>query len=231
MTKPLIHYQNVSICQEHKLVLQQVNLSLYKGQMVYLVGEVGSGKSTLLQSMFCEIPIVKGDAAVLGYSLLSMGRKSESNLRKQLGIVYQDFKLLPDYTIYGNLRFVLEATGWKDSALIDQRINEVLSKVNLKESLLSFPSELSGGEQQRVAIARALLNNPSVLLVDEPTGNLDFLTGKSIFRLLQEVAKEGALVVMATHNLQFVHEYKGEVYQLKGGFVKDITEKVSTPNK
>lgn len=227
MTEPLIHYQNVSICQEQKLVLQQVNLSLYGGQMVYLVGEVGSGKSTLLQSMFCEIPIAKGDAAVLGYSLLSMSRKSESNLRKQLGIVYQDFKLLPDYTVYGNLRFVLEATGWKDNALIDQRINEVLTKVEQKESLLAFPSELSGGEQQRIAIARALLNNPSILLVDEPTGNLDFLTGKSIFQLLQEIAKEGALVVMATHNLHFVYENRGEVYQLRNGLVTNITDKVS----
>lgn len=226
MTKPLIKYQDVAIYQEEKLVLQRVNLSLVKGKMVYLVGEVGSGKSTLLQSMFCEIPIAKGDAAVLGYSLLSMNRRSESNLRRKLGVVYQDFKLLPDYTVYGNLRFVLEATGWKDNALIDQRINEVLDKVKLKEVSRAFPSELSGGEQQKIAIARALLNEPEVLLVDEPTGNLDFITSKEIFQLLQVIAKQGALVVMATHNLHFVYENKGEVYQLKDGTVQNITEKV-----
>lgn len=226
MTKPLIKYQDVAIYQEEKLVLQRVNLSLVKGKMVYLVGEVGSGKSTLLQSMFCEIPIAKGDAAVLGYSLLSMNRRSESDLRRKLGVVYQDFKLLPDYTVYGNLRFVLEATGWKDNALIDQRINEVLDKVKLKEVSRAFPSELSGGEQQKIAIARALLNEPEVLLVDEPTGNLDFITSKEIFQLLQVIAKQGALVVMATHNLHFVYENKGEVYQLKDGTVQNITEKV-----
>lgn len=226
MTKPLIKYQDVAIYQEEKLVLQRVNLSLVKGKMVYLVGEVGSGKSTLLQSMFCEIPIAKGDAAILGYSLLSMNRRSESNLRRKLGVVYQDFKLLPDYTVYGNLRFVLEATGWKDNALIDQRINEVLDKVKLKEVSRAFPSELSGGEQQKIAIARALLNEPEVLLVDEPTGNLDFITSKEIFQLLQVIAKQGALVVMATHNLHFVYENKGEVYQLKDGTVQNITEKV-----
>ena len=226
MTKPLIQYKDVAIHQEKKLVLQRVNLSLVKGEMVYLVGEVGSGKSTLLQSMFCEIPIATGDAAVLGYSLLSMSRKSESDLRRKLGIVYQDFKLLTDYTVYGNLRFVLEATGWKDNALIDQRINEVLDKVKLKQVLRAFPSELSGGEQQKIAIARALLNEPEVLLVDEPTGNLDFITSKEIFQLLQVIAKQGALVVMATHNLHFVYENKGEVYQLKDGTLQNITEKV-----
>lgn len=226
MNKPLIEYEEVTIYQDKALILQDVNLMLNQGQLVYLVGEVGSGKSTLLQTMFCETPINSGKASILGIDLNDISSKNQTSLRRKLGIVHQDFKLLSDQTVYGNLRLVLEATGWKDNTLIDDQIAEVLSRVGQAGSLEAFPDELSGGEQQRVALARALLNNPEVLLVDEPTGNLDFLTGKAIFKLLYDLALAGTLVIMATHNLQSVYDYNGTVYQIKNNTLHNITSKV-----
>lgn len=226
MDKPLIEYKQVDILQDDTLVLQDVNLTLNKGQLVYLVGEVGSGKSTLLQTMFSEIPINKGEARILDFNLKGIKSKEQLFLRRKLGLVHQDFKLLSDQTIYSNLRFVLEATGWKDEQSIDEQIEQVLTVVDQVESLNSFPNELSGGQQQCIALARALLNRPSILLVDEPTGNLDFLTGKTIFRLLSDLTLSGTLVIMATHNLQSVYDYKGTVYQIKNKTLQDITSKV-----
>ena len=226
MNKPIIEYKGVDIFQDDTLVLQDVNLALNKGELVYLVGEVGSGKSTLLQTMFSELPISKGEARILDFNLCEIKSKDRLSLRRKLGIVHQDFKLFSDQTVYSNLRLVLECTGLKDKLLIDSQINNVLAQVNQTDSLESFPDELSGGQQQRVALARALLNNPSIILVDEPTGNLDFLTGKTIFKLLSDLASGGTLVIMATHNLQSVYDYEGTVYQIKNQTLQNITSKV-----
>ncbi|EGJ71213.1 Fe(3+)-transporting ATPase [Bacteroides coprosuis DSM 18011] len=226
MEKPLVDYKNVEIRQGNRVILQNVNLSLNSGDLVYLVGEVGSGKSTFLQTLYQEIPIQSGIAEILGYRLNQLREKDLPKLRQKLGIVFQDFKLLPDRTIHANLSFVLEVTGWQKWAAINQRIDEVLEIVDMKGSEDKYPYELSGGEQQRIAIARAILNRPAILLVDEPTGNLDFITGKSIFTLLQHMAKEGTLVIMATHNLYLVREFPGKVFQIKSQTLQNITEKI-----
>ena len=226
MNKTLVVSTDVEICQEKSIILQDVNFSFEAGELIYLVGRVGSGKSTLLQTLYHEIPISKGNADILGFSLDKMRMKDEPDLRKKLGIVFQDFKLLTDRSVHANLSFVLQAVGWKDWTAINERIEEVLKIVEMEGKADQFPKELSGGEQQRIAIARALLNSPSILLVDEPTGNLDFITGKYIFKLLQQIAKEGTLVIMATHNLHFVREFQGVVFQIKDKTLQNITAKV-----
>ena len=196
----IIDYKNVEVLRKELLVLKNVNFQLEEGQFVYLIGRVGSGKSSLMKTMYAEVPIEMGEARIFDYDLSAIRRKDVPMLRRQIGVVFQDFQLLSDRSVYDNLLFVLKATGWKNKTDIDERINEVLSEVGMEHKSYKMPHELSGGEQQRIAIARALLNRPKLILADEPTGNLDQETGHQIMSLLHRICAEGTAVIMATHN-------------------------------
>ncbi len=218
----LIDYKNVDIYRKELLVLKNVNFSLEEGEFTYLIGRVGSGKSSLMKTMYAEIPIDNGEATIFDYDLNKIKRKDVPMLRRQIGIVFQDFQLLSDRSVYDNLLFVLKATGWKNKAEIDERINEVLKEVGMSNKSYKMPHELSGGEQQRIAIARALLNKPKLILADEPTGNLDNNTGHQIMTLLHKISSEGTAVIMATHNLQLTKEFPARVMQCEDKKVAEI---------
>lgn len=209
----IVDYSDVELLRNELVVLKHVNFSLEAGEFVYLIGKVGSGKSTLLKSMYAEIPVQGGSARVLDFDLNAIRRADIPMLRRQIGIVFQDFQLLTDRNVYQNLRFVLEATGWRNADEKEERIDTVLKRVGMANKSYKMPHELSGGEQQRIVIARALLNNHRLILADEPTGNLDPATGDSIVRTLREIAETGTAVVMATHNLQLVEQYPARVMQ------------------
>jgi cell division transport system ATP-binding protein len=219
----LIKYQDVEIDQEGQPVLEHINLELHKGEFVFLIGKVGTGKTSLLKTMYSELEIASGEAEVLGNNMQTIKRKNIPQLRKRLGIIFQDFQLLTDRTVNDNLAFVLKATGWKDKTEIESRITEVLQWVGMEKKGNKMPSELSGGEQQRVVIARAVLNSPDIILADEPTGNLDAETGVAIVRLLHNFSDKGTLVIMSTHNLHIVRKFDGKVYQLEENILKDVT--------
>ena len=219
----LIRYTDVEIHQQELCVLNDVNLELHKGEFVYLVGKVGSGKTSLLKTFYGELDIASGEAEVLGYDMLHIKRKHIPQLRRKLGIVFQDFQLLTDRTVYDNLEFVLRATGWKSKGEIKDKIEEVLNLVGMSNKGYKLPNELSGGEQQRIVIARAVLNSPEIILADEPTGNLDSETGHAIAELLHGISEAGALVVMTTHNLQLLREFPGKVYRCADHLMTDIT--------
>lgn len=207
----IVNYKNVEILRKEHIVLKNVDFELNQGEFIYLLGKVGSGKSSLLKSMYAEIPITQGEATVLDYDLVGIKRKTIPMLRREIGIVFQDFQLLTDRSVYDNLRFVLEATGWKNLSDIDNRIEEVLNQMGMANKSYKMPHELSGGEQQRIVIARALLNSPKLILADEPTGNLDPATGEQIVQQLHRIANEGTAVIMATHNMNLVEEYPGRI--------------------
>lgn len=207
----IISYNDVEILRKELVVLKHVTMSVEAGEFIYLIGKVGSGKSSLMKSMYAEIPIYTGTANVLDYNLVDINKKDIPYLRRKIGIVFQDFQLLTDRNVYSNLRFVLEATGWKNQEEIDTRIEEVLTQVGMLNKSYKMPHELSGGEQQRIVIARALLNKPVLILADEPTGNLDPETGEQIVARLHKIASEGTAVIMATHNLQLVEQFPAKV--------------------
>lgn len=211
--QPLITYQHVSISLQGQEILSGINFELKKGEFIYLIGKVGSGKSTFLKTLYGEVEIDNGEAQVLGYSVRHMKRKDLPTLRRKLGIVFQDFQLLTDRTVHENLKFVLKATGWKNRVEIEKRIEEVLQQVGMENKGYKMPNELSGGEQQRIVIARAILNQPDIILADEPTGNLDVETGRHIVELLQEICRQGSAIIMTTHNLNLLSEYPGKVYK------------------
>ena len=223
MGEALIRYTEVEIHQQELCVLNGVNLELHKGEFVYLVGKVGSGKTSLLKTFYGELDIASGKAEVLGYDMLHIKRKHIPQLRRKLGIVFQDFQLLTDRTVYDNLEFVLRATGWKSKGEIKDKIEEVLNLVGMSNKGYKLPNELSGGEQQRIVIARAVLNSPEIILADEPTGNLDSETGHAIAELLHGISEAGALVVMTTHNLQLLREFPGKVYRCADHLMTDVT--------
>lgn len=211
--QPLITYQHASISLQGQEILSDINFELKKGEFIYLIGKVGSGKSTFLKTLYGEVEINDGEAQVMGYSIRQLKRKDLPPLRRKLGIVFQDFQLLTDRTVYENLKFVLKATGWKKRTEIETRINEVLQQVGMENKGYKMPNELSGGEQQRIVIARAILNKPDIILADEPTGNLDVETGRHIVELLQEICRQGSAIIMTTHNLNLLSEYPGKVYK------------------
>lgn len=221
----LISYKNVTVCQSSGTkILEGVNLEVEEGEFVYIIGRVGSGKSSLLESLYCELDIDEADeATVLDYDLLTIRRKEIPALRRELGVVFQDFQLLRERTIYKNLEFVLKATGWKDKQEISERIGEVLSQIGLSEKADKMPHELSGGEQQRVAIARAILNHPKLIIADEPTGNLDKETADKIMQLLRSIADTGTAVIMSTHNIALVNKYPGKAFQCLDGKMEQVT--------
>ena len=223
----LINYKGINIYQDDKLVLGNVDFHIDQSEFVYLVGKVGSGKSSLLKTIYCELDLDSdnedGVADVLGRDLKKIKRKEIAGLRRDFGIIFQDFQLLHDLTVYRNLHFVLKATGWKDNKEIDERIDEVLTDVGLLDKKNKMPHELSGGEQQRIAIARALLNKPKVIIADEPTGNLDTGTALDIVALLKEITKKGTAVIMSTHNMLILQKFPGIVYRCEDGVLADVT--------
>ena len=223
----LIDYQKVSIYQADKCVLKEINFHVDEGEFTYLIGKVGSGKSSLLKTFYCELDLVEGEtekAEILGRDLKTIKRKEIPALRKELGIIFQDFQLLHDRTVRKNFEFVLKATGWKDKKARNKRIEEVLNEVGMIEKIDKLPHELSGGEQQRIAIARALLNNPKIIIADEPTGNLDPETASNIVSLLKEITQQGTAVVMTTHNIQMLDKFPGIVYRCKNGELREVTK-------
>ena len=219
MSEPIIEIKNASIFQRENLVLSDVNLTLNKGEFIYLIGRTGSGKSSLLKTLYGELPARDGTFRVAGYNLTKLRRKDIPYLRRKIGIVFQDFQLLFDRSVEKNLEFVLGATGWTEKAEISRRIDEVLSKVGLADKRKSMPHQMSGGEQQGVAIARALLNEPDVILADEPTGNLDPDTTLEVMKLLRNISENGTAVLMATHNYTLMQKYPSRIANCKNGTV------------
>lgn len=223
----LIDYQKANIYQADEVILRDVDFQVDSKQFVYVIGKVGSGKSSLLKSMYCEVDFDKNDAEkaeVLGRDLLCIKRKDIPALRKGMGIIFQDFQLLHDRNVDQNLRFVLKATGWKSGKEINERIEQVLEAVGMQDKHLRLPHELSGGEQQRIAIARALLNNPRIIIADEPTGNLDPDTAERIVGLLYDISHSGTAVVVSTHNLGMIDKFPGSVYRCEDGRLTEITK-------
>lgn len=217
----IIHLEKVSIFQQKNMVLSAIDLNINKGEFVYLVGKTGSGKSSLLKTLYAELPLLQGEATIAGYSLKKIKRKEIPFLRRKLGIVFQDFQLLSDRSVNENLTFVMKATGWKDENKIQERIADVLQKVDLGTKGFKMPHELSGGEQQRVSIARALVNDPEIILADEPTGNLDPETSAGILRLLIDISKNGRAVLIATHDMLLFQKFPSRVLKCENGIIND----------
>lgn len=217
----IIALDHVSVFQKHNLVLTNVTLNIDKGEFVYLLGRTGSGKSSLLKTLYADLDLHQGSAKVAGYDLSTIKRKEVPFLRRKLGIVFQDFQLLTDRSVNDNLMFVLKATGWNDKDAMQKRIQEVLDKVNLNTKGFKMPHELSGGEQQRVSIARALLNDPELILADEPTGNLDPETSEGIMNLLIEISKNGRAVLIATHDIMMFDKFPSRTIKCENGKVID----------
>lgn len=218
----LLKYNHVSILQEDRIVISDLNFELNKGEFVYLLGKTGSGKSSFLKTIYGDISITVGNAEVCGFNLTNLKRNDIPFLRRKLGIVFQDFQLLNDRSVYENLVFVMKATGWKDENKMKAGIMDVLKKVGLEGKEFKKPHELSGGEQQRVSIARALINNPELILADEPTGNLDPETSEEIFKLLKSISEMGCSVLFATHDMLIYNPQKGRTLNFENGKVMEV---------
>ena len=221
-SQQLVKIENLSVKQAEHVVLDGVNLNVSSGEFIYLIGKTGSGKSSLLRTMYGDLPLTTGKAEVCSIDLSTVNRKNVHNLRRKLGIVFQDFGLLTDRSVDENLRFALRATGWNNKKKIKQRIEEVLKRVDLANKGYKQPHEISGGEQQRVAIARALLNSPSLILADEPTGNLDPETTNNILNLLHELTKSGCSVIMATHDTHVIERFPGKKLKCDAGKISEV---------
>ena len=226
----LIDYNNIDIYQEDSLVLKDVNFQVEEGEFIYIIGKVGSGKTSLLKTLYCELDLYKDaekdeqKAEVLGRDMLTLKRKEVPALRRELGIIFQDFKLLHEKSVRKNLEFVLKSTGWKNEQEINERIETTLSDVGLLDKIDKYPHELSGGEQQRVAIARAILNEPKIILADEPTGNLDPETASDIIHLLKNITRANTAVVITTHNITLLDKIPGIVYRCENGILTEVTK-------
>ena len=220
----VIQFENASIFQDDHLVLSGINFTLARGEFVYLIGRVGSGKSSLIKTINAELILKSGSGHIVGFSLDALTTRQIPLLRRKLGIVFQDFQLLIDRSVYDNLYFVLHATGWKDKDEADKRIRQVLEKVNLENKGFKMPHQLSGGEQQRVVIARALLNDPEIILADEPTGNLDPETSEAIMVLLKEISESGCAVLMATHNYTLLKKFPARTFKCDDGQLVQIDD-------
>ncbi|MFC6098596.1 cell division ATP-binding protein FtsE [Olivibacter domesticus] len=221
ITNTVIKLRNIDIYQQKHLVLSNVNIQIDSGEFVFMIGQTGSGKSSLLKVIYGDLPVSTGDGLVAGFDLGKLHDRDIPFLRRKLGIVFQDFHLLTDRTVEKNLEFVMRATGWKDKNLIRERMFDVLDKVGLRSKLKKMPHELSGGEQQRVVIARALLNDPEVILADEPTGNLDPNTSEEIVLLLKEISRAGTAVLMATHDYQIIRNMPSRIVRTESGLLQD----------
>tara|TARA_B100001996_G_scaffold60919_1_gene43611 strand:- start:119 stop:799 length:681 start_codon:yes stop_codon:yes gene_type:complete len=225
MSKFILSFSDADIIQNHKIILSKVSIDILPGEFVFLIGRTGTGKSSLIKTIYGDIELKEGLGHVVGFDLSGIKNKEISMLRKSIGVVFQDFKLLPDRNIYKNLQFVLRATGWKNSKEIDSRIEKVLEMVGIKINTNKFPSELSGGEQQRIAIARALLNKPNLIIADEPTGNLDPQTSQEIMRLFKSLHKQGITILMATHDYNMIVKFPGRIFKCEDGKVFEVVTK------
>ncbi len=222
MNKPIISINNLHISYNENVILKNINLNINKGDFIYLIGETGSGKSSLLKSLYKGVDISEGTISLGEFNLNTIKKNKIAYLRRELGIIFQDFQLLSDRNVYKNLNFVLRSTGWKDKHKIKNRIIEVLETVHLTDVEKKMPYELSGGEQQRVSIARALLNNPKIILADEPTGNLDPAKSKSIIETMKEINLNGTTIVIATHDYSIIKNFPSTTYQFENKEIKEV---------
>lgn len=227
MSRPILQLKDAAIYQGDNLVLSKVNVEVNKGDFVYLIGKTGTGKSSFMKVLYGDLPLTEGEGHIVDYNLKTLKEKDIPYLRRKLGIIFQDFKLLTDRTINDNLLFVLKATGWKDKSKMETRVEEVLSKVDMKTKGFKYPHELSGGEQQRIAIARALLNNPELILADEPTGNLDPQTSVEVMEVLQEINKNGNTILMATHDYALLLKYPSKTLKCDNNAVFEVVQRKS----
>lgn len=225
MQENILQLNKANIYQRERLILDNVNLNVNKGEFIYLIGKTGSGKSSLMKTLYGDLPLQEGTGSIVGYDLKKLKEKEIPFLRRKIGIVFQDFKLLYDRNIYENLRFILRATGWTDKAKKKAKINEVLDKVGMISVLEKMPFQLSGGEQQRIAFARALLNDPDLILADEPTGNLDPRTSMEIMDVLHQIHKNGKSIIMATHDYALILKYPHKTLKCEGSQVFEVVQK------
>jgi cell division transport system ATP-binding protein len=221
----MINLNKATIVNENNIIFTDVNFKVATGEFVFLIGKTGSGKSSLLKVLYGDLPLSSGQGSILDFDLTQIKDKQIPLLRRKLGVVFQDFKLLPDRTLFDNLAFVLKATGWKEKTKIKERVTEVLKLVNVNSSDQKFPFELSGGEQQRVAIARALLNHPELIIADEPTGNLDPETSQEIMQLFQKLHQGGISIIMATHDYNMIVKFPGKIFQCDQGSLNEVVRK------
>ena len=227
MEKTVLHLENADIYQRDNLVLSKVNLTINKGEFYYLIGKTGSGKSSLMKTLYGDLKLQRGTGTIVDFDLKKLKEKEIPFLRRKIGIVFQDFKLLSDRTVFENLEFVLKATGWKNKEEMKSKINEVLEKVGMQSQYYKNTFELSGGEQQRVAIARALLNDPELILADEPTGNLDPKTSLEVMDLLNKIHTSGKTILMATHDYQLIVKFKHNTLKVEAGELFEVTQQTT----
>lgn len=225
MEETILELRNAAVYQRENLILSEVNVHVNKGEFVYLIGKTGTGKSSFMKTLYGDIPLMEGEGTIVDYDLRKLKEKQIPFLRRKLGVVFQDFKLLNDRTIKDNLWFVLKATGWKDKSSMETRIEKVLQKVGMQTKGFKYPYQLSGGEQQRIAIARALLNDPELILADEPTGNLDPQTSVEVMEVLQEINKNGNTILMATHDYALLLKYPSKTLKCDGQRVFEVVQR------
>jgi cell division transport system ATP-binding protein len=226
MSEPILFLRNVTIYQEEKVILSNINLEVNHGEFIYLIGKTGSGKSSFMKTLYADLPLIEGQASIVNVDLATLKEDDIPYLRRKIGIVFQDFKLLPDRTVNENMLFVLKATGWTDPIEMQNKIDEVLDKVDMKSFAPKMPHQLSGGEQQRVAIARALLNDPELILADEPTGNLDPQTSVEVLEVLRKINAAGKTVIMATHDYALLMKFPSKTLKCEDSSIFEVVQKV-----